>query len=142
MEIIIANYCNEGDTLIHGCAKGADLLAEQAWANLKIEGYVERFPADWVKHGKAAGPIRNKQMLDEGKPDLVIAFLAKDSRGTKNMIEQAEKAGVDVKIVDISEEEIKPYTVPKKAWAKIQEIENLEQFRNKNINNETSDKDS
>lgn len=103
-------------TLIHGDAKGADRLSEIALKGYFHGGFeVLRFPADWDKHGKAAGPIRNKQMLDEGKPDLVIAFLSKvakqeilyglsdsqHSRGTKNMIEQAEKADVPVKIVEI-----------------------------------------
>lgn len=87
-----------GDVLIHGDAKGADKLSEKF-----ICSYVkvERYPADWNKHGKAAGPIRNKQMLEEGKPDLVIAFLAPNSKGTKNMIEQAEKTGIPVRIVEI-----------------------------------------
>lgn len=40
-------------------------------------------------------------MLDEGKPALVIAFLAEDSIGTKNMIEQATKANVPVKVINI-----------------------------------------
>ena len=55
---------------------------------------VKTFEADWDRHGKAAGPIRNKQMLDEGKPDLVVAF--EGGKGTANMIAQAEAAGVRV----------------------------------------------
>lgn len=62
---------------------------------------VRAFPADWTTHGKAAGPIRNSQMLKEGLPDLVVAFLAPDSRGTANMIAQAEKAGVKTIVVNI-----------------------------------------
>lgn len=85
--------------IIEGGANGADFLGK-VWAKWMLVP-VEEFPADWNKHGKAAGPIRNKQMLDEGKPDLVIAFLAKDSRGTKNMIDQATKAGIPVKVVNI-----------------------------------------
>lgn len=92
---------SEGDTLIHGCARGADLLAEEVWNNFPGEGFTERYPANWATYSKGAGPIRNKQMLDEGKPDMVIAFLAPNSRGTKNMIEQAEKAGVPVKVINI-----------------------------------------
>jgi SLOG family YspA-like protein len=89
-------------TLIHGNARGADQLSEQALTGYFRGGFeVLRFPADWNKHGKAAGPIRNKQMLDEGKPDLVVAFLAENSRGTKNMIEQATKAGIPVKVINI-----------------------------------------
>lgn len=94
-----------GFTLIHGDAKGADRLSERVIRHYfyKLDDLVsiERYPADWEKHGKAAGHIRNKQMLDEGKPDLVIAFLAKDSKGTKNMIDQATKAGVPVKVIDV-----------------------------------------
>lgn len=103
MNSVLLEYMNDGDTLIHGCARGADRLAEEVWNDFppEIDGYVERYPADWNKHGKAAGPIRNKQMLEEGKPDLVIAFLAPNSRGTANMIRQAEKAGVPVKVIDV-----------------------------------------
>jgi SLOG family YspA-like protein len=87
------------DVIISGKAKGADTLAEDFARVYRLE--FEGYPADWKKHGKAAGPIRNKQMLDEGKPDLVIAFLAPNSRGTRNMIDQAEKAGVPVKVIEI-----------------------------------------
>jgi len=80
------------NVIIEGCARGADSLAEDFGTRWLIP--VEHFPADWDRHGKAAGPIRNRQMLDEGKPDLVIAFPG--GRGTANMIEQAERAGVPV----------------------------------------------
>ena len=78
--------------IIHGGARGADSLAGW-WARCRLVP-VRVFPADWSKYGKAAGIIRNKQMLDEGKPDLVIAFPG--GRGTANMIEQAKAAGVRV----------------------------------------------
>lgn len=77
--------------IIHGAARGADTLAAE-WA--KANGVPARaFPADWHAHGKAAGPIRNRQMLVEGTPDLVVAMPG--GRGTANMIEQARAAGVD-----------------------------------------------
>lgn len=85
--------------IIHGGARGADTLAGE-WAK-NHNCPVRVFPADWEKHGKAAGPIRNAQMLKEGQPNLVVAFLAPDSRGTKNMIDQATKAGVPVKVIDV-----------------------------------------
>lgn len=89
-------------TLIHGDARGADRLSETVLTGYFKGGFeIKRFPADWNKYGKGAGPIRNKQMLDEGKPDLVIAFLAEGSRGTANMISQAEKAGVKVEVINI-----------------------------------------
>ena len=80
--------------LIQGAARGVDTAA-QTWAVLNNVAQL-RFPADWQKYGRAAGPIRNKQMLDQGKPDKVLAFLRKDSKGTANMIAQAKKAGVHV----------------------------------------------
>jgi hypothetical protein len=61
---------------------------------------IKPYPADWDKYGKAAGPIRNKQMLDEGNPEKVIAFRFKNSRGTQNMINQAEKAGIKTIVID------------------------------------------
>lgn len=95
------------DTIIHGDARGADRLSGRYGEENNIP--VLRFPALWDLHGKRAGPIRNAQMLREGNPDYVIAFLAPDSRGTKNMIDQAEKAGILVEVISIgktSEESI------------------------------------
>ncbi|SRR6266576_368212 len=86
-------------TIIEGEARGADRLAGEYGRRHGI--HVIPFPALWDKHGRAAGPIRNTQMLVEGRPELVIAFRAKDSRGTQNMIDQARKAGVEVVVVDI-----------------------------------------
>lgn len=78
--------------IIQGGAKGADSLAWD-WAYTNQYPCV-RYPALWKKHGKAAGYIRNKQMLDEGKPDLVIAFPG--GPGTAMMIKLAEEAGIPV----------------------------------------------
>ena len=58
--------------LIEGEAPGADRLAKW-WAEDRVVE-VEAYPADWERYGKKAGPIRNKQMRDEGKPDFGIAF--------------------------------------------------------------------
>ena len=78
--------------LIHGGARGADEGAAE-WG--KSEGLrVLAFPADWKKHGKAAGPIRNQRMIDEGKPDVVIAFPG--GRGTANMVGLAKASGIRV----------------------------------------------
>lgn len=83
--------------LIHGAARGADRIARN-WAASRLV-HTLPFPADWEQYGKAAGPIRNKQMLDEGKPDAVLAFPLPGSKGTHNMIYQAVEAGVPTKIV-------------------------------------------
>lgn len=82
--------------LAHGCAPGADTLADQ-WA--KANGVtIDPYPADWSKHGKAAGPIRNSKMLASVCPDLVIAFPG--NRGTADMVGKAKSAGVPIHIVD------------------------------------------
>ena len=59
------------------------------------------FPADWDAHGKAAGPIRNTQMLTEGKPDYVIAFFPdRELRGgTGDMVRKAQAAALPVRII-------------------------------------------
>ncbi len=82
--------------VIDGEAPGADSKGHKAASSLGCR--TKRFTADWAKYGKAAGPIRNQQMLDEGKPDLALAFHddLKNSKGTKDMIKRAEKAGVKV----------------------------------------------
>lgn len=80
-------------TVIHGGARGADSLAD-GWSADNWNQTI-RFPADWNTHGKAAGPIRNQQMLDEGKPDLVVAFPG--GAGTADMVRRARKAGVEVR---------------------------------------------
>ena len=83
--------------IIHGGAKGADELADE-WAIVNWTG-LEVYEANWDKYKNAAGPIRNQQMLDEGKPDLVIAFPTKKSKGTYDMIRRAEKAGIEVVVI-------------------------------------------
>jgi predicted Rossmann-fold nucleotide-binding protein len=78
--------------VIAGGARGADSLAAQ-WAEhrgIPTEVYM----AEWERLGRKAGPIRNQRMLDEGKPDLVIAFPG--GHGTAGMMALARKAGVRV----------------------------------------------
>jgi len=77
--------------LVHGGAPGADTLAGE-WA--KERGvWVQVFEADWDRHGKAAGPMRNQAMLDAGCGG-VIAFPG--GSGTADMCRRAERAGVKV----------------------------------------------
>lgn len=78
--------------LIAGGARGADTMAEE-WA-LAQRIPCEVFMADWEGLGPKAGPIRNQRMLDEGKPDLVVAFPG--GRGTADMVRRAREAGVEV----------------------------------------------
>ena len=95
----VDNWLPTDITIVSGGAAGADMYAEDFaignFCQLKI------FRADWGTHGKAAGPIRNQQMLDEtsGGVDLVVAFPTKNSRGTWDMIRRAEKAGIKTIII-------------------------------------------
>ena len=81
--------------VIQGGAKGADFLG-RVWAKV-YDIPCREFPADWRAHGKRAGHIRNQQMLDEGKPDWVIAFPG--GRGTEDMMRRAGEAGIPVHVV-------------------------------------------
>lgn len=77
--------------VIEGEARGADSLARDFALERGLE--VERFPARWDEHGRAAGPIRNLQMLEEGHPDYLVYFhdnLAQ-SKGTAHMVKSALK---------------------------------------------------
>lgn len=77
--------------LVHGCASGADTLGAR-WA--LIEGCpVQPFPADWMGHGKAAGPIRNQKMVDSGL-DGAVEFPG--GFGTADMRRRLEAAGVPI----------------------------------------------
>lgn len=87
------------DTIIlEGGASGADTLARHAAERLGLK--VVEFPAEWGKYGKSAGPLRNRQMLDEN-PVLVIAFHSNlaVSRGTKDTVNEARRRGIPVEIV-------------------------------------------
>jgi YspA, cpYpsA-related SLOG family len=81
--------------LIHGGATGADTLAGE-WAKA-WQVHESVYPALWKTQGHAAGPIRNQFMLDESKPDVVIAFPG--GKGTEDMVGRAMQAGVRVVMV-------------------------------------------
>lgn len=82
--------------VIHGAARGADQLA-QHWCDYNHVDFLQ-FPADWKRHGKAAGPLRNAKMLRYGKPGLVVAFPG--GRGTANMVKLALEADVPVLVIE------------------------------------------
>ena len=86
--------------IMQGGATGADAHA-RAWADCFTKSIT--FAAYWRSHGKAAGPIRNQRMLDEGKPDLVVAFPG--GKGTADMVRRARKAGVEVIDAALAEKE-------------------------------------
>jgi hypothetical protein len=84
--------------IVHGaCPTGADAYAA-IWCHLNPDGVTEvRRPADWERHGKAAGPLRNAQMVADGA-DLCLAFRIGASRGTSDTIDRAKAAGIPVQL--------------------------------------------
>lgn len=82
--------------VIQGGANGADDLAVQ-WS-FEREVDCKTYEANWELYGKAAGPIRNKLMLEENKDALVIAFPG--GRGTDNCVKVAKELGI--KVIEIA----------------------------------------
>lgn len=81
--------------IISGHATGADALGERYAQERGLS--LDAHPADWNKHGRAAGPIRNKEMAEVA--DALIAFWDGASRGTANMIDLAKRKGLKVAVV-------------------------------------------
>lgn len=90
--IKLSNF--EVTSVVSGCARGADTLGERYARDNKLGLF--KFPADWDKHGKSAGFIRNGQMGEFA--DALIAVWDGESRGTKHMIDYAIKRGLKVYI--------------------------------------------
>jgi len=96
---ILAAFYGDKLRFMHGDAKGADRLGRDAAIEFGVP--IKKFPADWDTHGKAAGPIRNQEMIDylkmcrrKGHSVQVIAFPGGD--GTADMVKRAETALIDV----------------------------------------------
>lgn len=80
------------DVVITGDATGADACARE-WAK-KNQVRLEVHYALWDKHKKSAGPIRNQEMLAEGRPTLAV--VAPGGNGTQDMVSRLKKAGVRI----------------------------------------------
>lgn len=84
-----------GSTIVHGAARGADRIA--ADEGRKLGHIPEPHPAEWETHGKKAGFIRNRLMASLGA-DLCIAFWDGRSNGTADMVDQAERHGIEIEL--------------------------------------------
>ena len=90
----LRNYVAVGDTVITGGCRGVDQIAYDFAQRMFAKNEV--FKADWNKYGKAAGPIRNRQMAENA--DILVAFWDGESKGTKNAIDEARKQQVETHI--------------------------------------------
>jgi hypothetical protein len=80
-----------------GYCRGVDILGDR-WArenNIPIK----YFPANWTKHGKSAGYIRNREMVEYA--DALIAIRKNNSKGTGHTINFAKKKGIPTYVVEI-----------------------------------------
>lgn len=83
--------------IIEGNATGGDEIGVLTSEVMDIP--LKTFPASWSEYGFSAGPMRNKQMLEEGKPDIVVAFPG--GKGTEHMKRISRRAGVPVHEVNL-----------------------------------------
>ncbi len=79
---------------VSGGCRGADALGERYAAENGLK--TEKYPADWEKYGRAAGPMRNKKIAEIS--DYIICFWDGQSKGTKSLLRFAEKSQKPVKI--------------------------------------------
>ena len=97
LDIILRPYADTDIIILSGHCAGVDMLAERYAAEHSLR--VETHPAEWARYGRAAGPIRNEQMVM--RADCVIAFWDGKSQGTKTLISFAQKHSKNLHIVSI-----------------------------------------
>lgn len=102
-----SSFADKRLVIIEGKAPGADTHAgnyARGWMTQRRPRMdLEEYPADWKKYRKAAGPIRNQQMLDEGKPTDWLAFVDKplsESTGTADMVSRLRKARLPGAVIE------------------------------------------
>lgn len=84
-------------TIVHGAARGADLLAADVAREFNCR--IEAHPADWDRYGKSAGHHRNAEMVALGA-DVCLAFPLPGARGTWDCVRKAKAAGIPVTVYE------------------------------------------
>jgi predicted Rossmann-fold nucleotide-binding protein len=90
----LVEHTEEGAVIVTGGAMGADALARRIGLDLKRGHIIEEHDAKWERYGKAAGPVRNQEMVNLGA-DLCIAFPG--GKGTRDCVQRCLAAGIPVK---------------------------------------------
>jgi hypothetical protein len=94
--------CVPGVVVVHGCAKGADMVADSWVRDRKWRGWpveAERHAADWSTHGRRAGFVRNSAMVQRGA-DVCLAFILDASRGATQCADLAEAADIPTQRIE------------------------------------------
>lgn len=89
------------ERIVHGGARGIDSCAHRFAITFGISEYI--YEADWETHGKAAGPLRNREMANNADALVVIKRRGGATRGTSSMIKEAQKAGLPVYVMEVAE---------------------------------------
>lgn len=101
LDKLLKPYLGKGLVLLSGGASGADKLGER-WAFENLVAYRVYHPA-WAKCGKAAGMLRNQEMVDDA--DACVAFWDGRSKGTADTIRRAKAAKLKLKVIQYTPEE-------------------------------------
>lgn len=96
MQDFVEFHAVPSEIISGGCPSGADYYGER-WAESHYV-QIKLFPADWNKHGKAAGPIRNQQMA--AYADRALIFWDGKSKGSQSMIEEMKRLNKPYTIVN------------------------------------------
>lgn len=93
--LVVARNRNEKLIIVHGGARGADMICDRVCRELGVERIIVN--PDWGRYGSRAGFLRNQQMLDENTDiERAYAFSLNDSSGTRDMIIRARRSGIPV----------------------------------------------
>lgn len=103
LDSLLRAFPNEQVTIVSGTCSGADLMGERYAEEHGIP--VERFPANWKAHGRAAGPIRNRAMAEFASKEhgVLAAFWNGTSRGTASMIKLAGRYSLETVVTKYGE---------------------------------------
>ncbi len=94
---VLKSHFTPDVVLVSGaCPHGADRIAETLWQGWG--GRIERHPAEWNRHGRQAGFLRNQAMMVNTNPDLCVAFIHNNSPGASHTAHLAQRAGITTRI--------------------------------------------